>query len=37
MGEGRKPPEGIDPHLAGDNILVKLDSLLKIMQLAGIA
>lgn len=37
MGEGRKPPEGIDPHLAGDNILVKVDSLLKILKLAGIA
>lgn len=37
MGEGQKPPDGIDPHLAGDNILVKLDSLLKIMRLAGIA
>lgn len=37
MGEGQKPPEGIDPHLAGDNILVKLDSLLKILVLVGIA
>lgn len=37
IGEGRKPPEGIDPHLAGDNILVKLDSLLKILKVAGIA
>lgn len=36
LGEGQKPPEGIDPHLAGDNILVKLESLSKLMTLAGV-
>lgn len=36
IGEGEAPPEGVDPHLAGDDILVKLESLSKTLNLAGV-
>jgi capsular polysaccharide biosynthesis protein len=36
LGEGKKPPEYVDPHRGGNNIFVNVDSLLNLMQLAGI-
>jgi hypothetical protein len=36
LGEGQNLPEGVDPHLEGEDILVKLDSLSKILKLAGV-
>jgi capsular polysaccharide biosynthesis protein len=37
LGEGQNPPEGVDPHLSGDDIFVNVDSLSKILKVAGIA
>jgi capsular polysaccharide biosynthesis protein len=36
LGVGQNPPEGIDPHLEGEDILVELTSLSKILKLAGV-
>lgn len=36
IGEGKSPREGVDPHLAGANILVNLDALSMLMKLADI-
>ncbi|MBW4651340.1 MAG: glycosyltransferase family 61 protein [Kastovskya adunca ATA6-11-RM4] len=37
IGEGQNPPEGIDPHLAGEDILVKLESLSSLLKLASVS
>jgi len=36
LGEGRKPPEGVDLHLVGEDILINLDELSNTLKLAGV-
>ncbi|MDP8963502.1 MAG: glycosyltransferase family 61 protein, partial [Cyanobacteriota bacterium] len=36
LGEGKRPPEYVDPNKVRENILVNLDSLSNLMKLAGI-
>lgn len=36
LGEGQSPPEGVDPHLSGEDIFVNVDSLSKVMKAAGV-
>jgi capsular polysaccharide biosynthesis protein len=36
LGEGQSPPEGIDPHLSGEDIFINLDSLSTIMKISGV-
>ncbi|MFP4007427.1 MAG: glycosyltransferase family 61 protein [Spirulinaceae cyanobacterium] len=35
LGEGKQPPEGIDPHIVGDDIQVNLDKLKHIIEVVG--
>ncbi|MEC4804946.1 MAG: glycosyltransferase family 61 protein [Jaaginema sp. PMC 1079.18] len=36
LGEGKQPPEGIDPHIVGDDIQVDLDKLKNIIEMIGL-
>jgi hypothetical protein len=36
LGEGRKPAEGVDLHLVGEDILINLDELSSTLKLAGV-
>jgi hypothetical protein len=36
LGEGKQPAEGIDPHLVGENILVNLETLSRLLIFAGV-
>lgn len=36
LGKGKKPPEGVDLHLVGEDILVNLDELYSTLKLAGV-
>lgn len=35
LGEGKQPPEGIDPHIVGDDIQVNLDKLKHVIEVVG--